>query len=211
MSLARCRLTGLASGGTFDQEIQEDFKLKAMKTIKLLSTVLIASLSLSAFADGNPVGKSRTAKKLNANLVNSPAFEWGNPEDVNAISVESLKYIPYFIAAPEAVWGNPEDVNTLSVEKLKNVPLVAAPEFVWGNPDDLDRAAVENLKNAPLFASPAQEWGNPEDLDLVAIEKLKNAALIPSPSMVWGNPDDVNAGTVELLKENSDCAVLCQR
>ncbi|NEU08043.1 hypothetical protein GZH53_06930 [Flavihumibacter sp. R14] len=143
-----------------------------MKTVKLLSTVLIATLSLSALADVNPNRKARKANRAAGRVISYPAMEWGNPSDIQSADLNELKNTHSLFEAPEMIWGSPDEAATPSVENLKNTHLVASPEMVWGNPEDASLASVEGLKDAPM---------------------------ISYPTMVWGNADDVNAGSAQLL------------
>ena len=110
-----------------------------MKTLKTIGTALIVMLSLSAFANENKADcKMDKAKRMNILTISAPAFEWGNPSDVDNESLKKLKTSPYVLfEAPEMIWGNPEELNLKTVENLKNAPLVPAPEMAWGNPNDV--------------------------------------------------------------------------
>ena len=116
-----------------------------MKTLKILSTVLITAVSLNAFADGHSDGKSRKAKKTENRMISYPVTGWGNPADVQSPDVTALRNTHYLFEAPEMNWGSAEEVNTASIDVLKNIPLVAAPEMVWGDPQDVDVMRFEQL------------------------------------------------------------------
>ena len=110
-----------------------------MKTFKIISTVLIVIFSFSAFAKEKKANcKMNKAKLMNSVSISAPAFEWGNPSDVDNENLKNLKTSPYILfEAPAMIWGNPEELNLETVENLKNALLVSAPEMVWGNPNDV--------------------------------------------------------------------------
>jgi hypothetical protein len=145
-----------------------------MKTLKILTTVLIAAVSLNAFADGYPDRKTRKAKKAESRMISYPALNWGNPADVQSVDVTALRNTHYLFEAPEMVWGSAEEVNAASIEALKSIPLVAAPEMVWGSPEDTELASVEQLRNAPLISYPEMVWGDPEDVKMLSTEMENN-------------------------------------
>jgi hypothetical protein len=115
-----------------------------MKTLKTISTLFIAALSLSAFADVKP-DTTREAEIVNSPaVVRSPQMEWGNPEDVNSPSVIKLKNSPYLLfEAPAMVWGDAKELDMKAVDRLKNAPLVPAPKMVWGDPEDSNLFSLE--------------------------------------------------------------------
>ena len=143
-----------------------------MKTLKILSTVLITAVSLNAFADGHSDGKSRKAKKTENRMISYPVTGWGNPADVQSPDVTALRNTHYLFEAPEMNWGSTEEVNISSIDALKNIPLVAAPEMVWGSPEDAELASVENLKSTALVSFPEMVWGDPQDVDVMRFEQL---------------------------------------
>lgn len=110
-----------------------------MKTFKTISTALIVMLSLSAFANEKKADcKMDKAKRMNILTISAPAFEWGNPSDVENENLKKLKTSPYILfEAPAMIWGNPEELNLETVENLKNALLVSNPEMVWGSPMDV--------------------------------------------------------------------------
>lgn len=139
-----------------------------MKTLKTLATVLLTTIALNAFADNKPAGKIKKPAKT---VLAVPTTSWGNPEDVNSGTVESLKNL-YRVSSPEMVWGSPQDVNSNSVASLKNLTPIAAPALVWGDPADVNSPSVKALKTNHLNA-PEMVWGGPEDFDAASVELLK--------------------------------------
>jgi hypothetical protein len=115
-----------------------------MKTLKTISTLFIAALSLTAFANAEP-DTTRDVEIINTPaLISNPKMEWGNPSDVNLASVIRLKNSPYqLFEAPAMTWGNPEELDLKAIERLKNAPLIPAPAMVWGNPDDVNLFSIE--------------------------------------------------------------------
>lgn len=115
-----------------------------MKTLKTISTLFIAALSLSAFASATPDTTRDAETTSSPTLVSIPQMEWGNPEDVNSPSVIKLKTSPYLLfEAPAMSWGNPEDIDIKAIERLKNAPIVPAPAMVWGDPNDSNLFSLE--------------------------------------------------------------------
>ena len=115
-----------------------------MKTLKTISTLFIAALSLSAFANVTPDTTREGEMSSSPARISNPQMEWGNPADVNSASVIRLKNSPYLLfEAPAMTWGNPEDVDFKAVERLKNAPLVPAPAMVCGDPEDSNLFSLE--------------------------------------------------------------------
>ncbi|HUH32517.1 MAG TPA: hypothetical protein VLZ28_01110 [Daejeonella sp.] len=115
-----------------------------MKTLKTISTLFIAALSLSAYANAKPDTTRESEMGNITTLIRNPQMEWGNPADVNSASVLKLKNSPYLLfEAPAMIWGNPEELNMKAIDKLKNAPLVPAPAMVWGNPEDSNLFSLE--------------------------------------------------------------------
>jgi len=152
-----------------------------MKTLKILSTLMIAAVSMNAFADGHPDDKNRKTNKEDNNTISLPAMHWGNPADVQAASIAALRNTYYLFDAPEMNWGSAEEVNAGSIEALKNIPMLAAPEMVWGNPEDATSASVEQLKKASLVSYPEIVWGDPEDVNIMRFELADYHASKTSP------------------------------
>jgi hypothetical protein len=146
---------------TFDQ--QSD-KQHDMKTLKVLTTAFLLSITLSAFA------ADHSAVKTNGVSVSSPAIIWGDPSDVNAESVETLKKAT--ISFPTPMWGSSDDVFNNSVESLKSV--IANPEMDRGNADDVNLPSVEALKQIIFFENPEMVWGDANDINLFSPGSLKN-------------------------------------
>jgi hypothetical protein len=162
-------LPTLQGRGTFDQQTNtKPLKHKAMKTLSILSTVLLAAISLNASAEINSDGKARKAKRSYSKLISYPEMRWGNPADVYATDVKALRNTHYLFEAPEMIWGSAEEVSTMSIERLKNVPMIATPEMVWGSAEDIDLASVEALKSAPLVPFLEMVWGNPADVSVLS-------------------------------------------
>lgn len=161
---ASLTLPGVADRSTFDQQ-SDEIKQNTMKTLKTITAALLVTISLSAFADNKPTAKIKTS-------FNTPAMNWGNPEDVNTSSVESLKNLNR-VSSPEMIWGNPEDVKTNSVEFLKEPMTISVPEMIWGNPEDVNSSSIEALNNDKYFAAPEMVWTDIMDFDLASVELLK--------------------------------------
>jgi hypothetical protein len=106
-----------------------------MKTLNFFAIGLFISLSMNAFAEGQPENKGNR-KTEKSRLISLPGMEWGNPAEVNSATVEELKSVS-FLKTPEMIWGSAEELNLESIERLKNAPLVSAPAMVWGEPADL--------------------------------------------------------------------------
>lgn len=115
-----------------------------MKTLKAISTLFIAALSLNVFGEVKP-DTTREVEAVNSPaMIPSPQMEWGNPEDVNSTTVIRLKNSPYqLFAAPAMIWGDPKELDMEAVDRLKNAPLVPAPAMVWGDPKDANRFSLE--------------------------------------------------------------------
>ncbi len=105
-----------------------------MKTLVTLTAAVLLATIFTASADERREVKAETT----AVSIKAPAFEFGNPDEVNVLEIEKLKNVTV-IKVPEFKWGSPEDVNTPEVELLK----IKAPTFVWGLPEDVN---VEELK-----------------------------------------------------------------
>ena len=152
-----------------------------MKTLTILSTLMIAAVSMNAFADGHPDGKSRKVNKEDNNSISLPAMHWGNPADVQAASIAALRSTYYLFDAPEMAWGSAEEVNAASIEALKNRPVLAAPEMVWGSPADVKSTSVEQLKKASLISYPTIVWGDSDDVNVMRFELADQHASQTSP------------------------------
>jgi hypothetical protein len=89
---------------------------------------------MNSFADGKPE-KKNTAETEKNTLISLPEMEWGNPADINSVTVEELKAAS-FLKAPEMIWGSPEELDLESIESLKDAPMVPAPAMIWGDAND---------------------------------------------------------------------------
>lgn len=109
-----------------------------MNTLKTLSTLLIVTVSLNAFAETKSNHKTKDFEKNSSVFIKNPAMEWGNPDDANSESVKNLLTSPYLLFnAPEMIWGNPDQADTKYFENLNNSPIIEAPEMIWGNPSEV--------------------------------------------------------------------------
>ena len=115
-----------------------------MRTLKTISTLFIAALSLSAFADAKPDTTKEGEIITSPALIRNPQMEWGNPADVHSASVIKLKNSPYLLFdAPAMIWGDPKELDIKAVDRLKNAPLIPAPAMVWGDPEDSNLFSLE--------------------------------------------------------------------
>jgi hypothetical protein len=113
-----------------------------MKTLKITASVLLTILSVGAFADSKPDGKTPMSTKASI-VINQPTMEWGDPTDINEESVEKLKNINYLlIDEPAMNWGQIEDLDIQALESLKNALLIPLPAMSWGEPSDADNFSI---------------------------------------------------------------------